>query len=740
MGLWIRGLCLLLAVVACSRTPEAETGSGKLAEGVFVDVSQPVRVGRLAKADVSNRSAWEPLPLVPGTGWRAPTRVGWHPVGERAELTFESWASEPRGAEGPERWLRLDLRTRRDAGELPTMTVVVDGEVVGEERLDRGRGGYRFELASGRLAEATASHQIELLFDPPLPSAGKPPVTLIGLALGGEASVSPPLVRAEPVTVDAEADIVRLDGPGSWVVPLDSLGGRIDLELHCPAGADEIRLGILDSEGTTRAERSVDLESCRTGWVEEGLAVEDASAGWATLAVEVTSALYPVRVRLRRLVHEATPPEKRQPAARFVAPRWSAASGWPDVVVVMLDAARADHFGTYGYERETTPVVDRLAAEALVFEHAYSECPNTACSVPNLITGVPFMNLGTVFHGRKIPDEVMTLAEYLKPLGYHTVGLSANPNNSVSRNAHQGFDSFERLWGAHRQAELAAEILAAQPPDEPLYLQLHLLPPHQPYMPEPEFDLFTDPDYEGPVHPKIGLRRYTKGLVTFAPADLAEIIALYDGNLRMADDAVGRVIEALRESGRWERTLFVLTSDHGEAFGEHGDFQHNSTLFDEMLHVPLVVRLPGGGVPEGVDTASPAALADVVPTVLGYLGLVPRPEVWGLDLLARGRDGGSERFLYHRTNHRARPLLSIRSRRWKAITALGVRTPMLFDLAADPDERNDLSAAMPRHFAGLAARLRDFLADWEERVPAAVEDVELSADEIELLRSLGYVE
>ena len=745
-GFLVAALCLL--AVACAEAPEAETGFAALADGVLVDYSQPVRVGRIAQADISNRSVWEPLPVVPGAGWRSPTRVGWHPLGERAELFWESWEEEGTGAQehaGP-RWLRLELRTAREAEILPTMTVRLDGAEIGIRRLAAGRGRELFELpAAGTVPAVSGPHRIELLFDPPPPAAGKPLVTLIAVALGGEAAVARPLVRPEGVAVDASAGTVRLDESGTWVVPLDEIGDGVGIEIHCPAGADAIDVELLDEDGVTRASTAVEIAACRSGWTATRLTFGAGTAGWGSLTIEVRSARRPAGVLLRDLKRDPAEVAAAPPAAR-AAPRWRAptagepTAAWPDVVMVILDAARADHFGVYGYERDTTPVIDGVAAEGLVFERAYSECPNTACSVPNLITGVPFMNLGTVFHGRRLPDEVMTLAEYLKPLGYRTVGLSANPNNSVSRNAHQGFDSFERLWGAHRQADLAAEAIAAQPPDEPLYLQLHLLPPHQPYKPESEFDLFTDPGYRGPVHPKIGLRRYTRGLVTFSPADLAELVALYDGNLRMADDAVGRVVEALRASGRWDRTLFLLTSDHGEAFGEHGDFQHNSTLFDEMLHVPLVLRLPGGEVPVGVDTASAAALADVVPTVLGYLGLPPRPEVWGLDLLARGIDGGHERFLYHRTNHRERPLLAIRGARWKAITALGVRVPMLFDLAADGEERTNLASGMPRQFAGLAARLRRFVSDWEERVPAAMEDVELSAEEVELLRSLGYVE
>jgi arylsulfatase A-like enzyme len=156
--------------------------------------------------------------------------------------------------------------------------------------------------------------------------------------------------------------------------------------------------------------------------------------------------------------------------------------------------------------------------------------------------------------------------------------------------------------------------------------------------------------------------------------------------------------------------------------------------------VPLLVRLPGGELRPQVDTTRPVALADVVPTVLGYLGLEPRPEVWGVDLLAVPPAGDGPRFLFHRTFHANRPLLAIRDARWKAITGQSLRRPELYDLAADPDEIDNLASRRPAHFSGLALRLREFLVDWEQRIPPSLEDVELSADEVELLRSLGYVE
>jgi arylsulfatase A-like enzyme len=204
----------------------------------------------------------------------------------------------------------------------------------------------------------------------------------------------------------------------------------------------------------------------------------------------------------------------------------------------------------------------------------------------------------------------------------------------------------------------------------------------------------------------------------------------------MVDDAVSEVLLAMKEAGRWDNTLVLLTSDHGEAFGEHGAFSHNSTVLEEMIHVPFLLRLPGGARPEGVDLSRPVALADVVPTLIARLGLPPAPEVWGTDLLS----DRPSRYLFHRTHEPRNAALGVRSDRWKAIVRSDRQEPSLFDMQSDPEERINLASKRPLLLAGLTLRLRDFIVDWEKRVPQSTEAVELSAEDEAMLRSLGYVE
>jgi arylsulfatase len=608
----------------------------------------------------------------------------------------------------------------------------VAGEEIGEIILAQGAEVPSLPVPTDLLADDML---FELSFDPPLPDV--PRGSSAHVALAGFRLSEAPSESVEEVTaaweVDDEEGLLRFSGwGGELMVPLEvpANAEALEFDTRCRGGAASMRFEAVDMSG--EIELAETMEDCGRGWNTHRVGFASLAGLDAVMSLDIEMEGTGARLEMRRpRIALAGPPLPEAEAAPnpLLLDR-------PDILVIILDAARARQFGFSGYERDTTPHLDRLAAESLVFTRAYSECATTSCSVPNMISGVPFLNVGTVFKGRTIPDEVVTLAEYLSPLGYSTAGLSGNPNNSRARNSHQGFDIFQKIWGAYPQSTRAIEIIEQQPVDKPLFLQLHYLPPHDPFKPTKEFDVYSDPDYVGPVGPKTRLRPYSLGRKTFRPEDVTQLIALYDGNLKMADDAIGQVLETMKRAGRWENTVVLVTSDHGEAFGEHDVFSHNSTVYEEMIHVPFVLRLPGGMIPEGVNLDRPVALADIVPTLIGRLGLPPAPEGWGEDLLAEH----PPRYLYHRTQKVRNAALGVRSERWKAIVRSDRQEPRLFDMAADPQERVNLATERPLLLAGLTLRLRDFIGDWEKRVPQTGEEVELSPEDEAMLRSLGYVE
>ena len=549
------------------------------------------------------------------------------------------------------------------------------------------------------------------------------------------------------VAFNDAARIVQIATSGTLVAPIEITGSRpvleFDLRFRGSTSTETGQLGlaVLGTDG--RLWRLGTLSSDGEQWSETTLSLAGVPKQFPSfLVLDVTLASRAVTLELRgfglrtdafeAVTESVTRPPPDPP---------------PDVVVIVLDAARASNFGAYGYARDTTPFMDALAEEGLVFRHAFSECPNTSCSMPNLISGMEFVEVGPAGEWHRLDDRMTTLAEYLGEAGYRTIALSASPNNGKARNNHQGFDEFHELWhwpghdrnhpertDPHRLTRLALEAVEMQPPTTPLFLALHYIPPHEPYEPKPEFDLFGDPDYAGPIEPGTMFRGRTAR--PDDEADLERMISLYDGNLRMADDAVGALFDGLRRLGRWQNTMVLVTSDHGEAFFEHGRQGHNATLYDEMLHVPFILRLPGGHVPNEVRTDRLVILSDTVPTILGQVGVAANADVDGVDLM-RTPHASDARVIYHR--HTDGRQFAVHTRKWKAILAPAEgRPPMLFNLEADPAEGTNLVADAPLMFHGFAILLRGHIL--EARVQGLDStQVELPESDIRALRSLGYL-
>ena len=550
--------------------------------------------------------------------------------------------------------------------------------------------------------------------------------------------------------VRSSGRVFALSSSGSLVIPVDPSTEdtvlRFDFRFNRTdaSGSGSLVAALLDVEGRRR-ELATLVNSSKT-WATANLHLGVGSDDYQFVVLEaILDDASSLRFRRPQLRLRGS----RNPKARADREaNASSAGALPNILIVILDAARASNFGAYGYDRDTTPVIDGIAAESMVFRKAFSECPSTACSIPNLISGIPFVDVGVFLDRNRINDRIVTLAEYLADLGYRTIGLSANPNNGISRNSNQGFDEFIELWtregrgqhpernDPHRLSRRAIEAMRGVEPTKPVLMLLHYVPPHEPYSPRPEFDVFGDPTYAGPVRTGVLMRRLYRRQ-KFGPADLEEMIALYDGNLRMADDAVGELFDALRQEGRWDNSIVLVTSDHGEAFFEHGVQGHNSTLYDEMLRIPFILRLPEGRVASHVDTGRLVILSDVVPTILGQLGLEPRDEVGGVNLLHEGSQVTS-RVLFHRLG--GEWLFSAHTQKWNAIFNVGNRPAMLFDLANDPEELENIVGNRPLIHHGLGTLLNAHLREVEALSSFDAEGVEIPEDELRALRALGYVQ
>ena len=409
----------------------------------------------------------------------------------------------------------------------------------------------------------------------------------------------------------------------------------------------------------------------------------------------------------------------------------------PNVLFLTWDSLRADHVSAYGYERETTPVLDAFARESVLYERARSQHNWTRPSYASMLTSRHNWELP----GAALSPESTTLAERLAERGYLCVGTVQNPNLSPSFHFHQGFHVYREIdpkWSADRTAEaVLAEIDSLGERSAPLFLFAHFQGPHWPYSPHDD----VPAELRSPVATPIPQRRVNELIGRTgdpwvpgrpgAPEKVRYVLDLYDGDIWRTDRALGLLIQGLRERGLWEGSLVVFNSDHGDEFNDRGSFGHaHKNLHDELTHVPLIVRYPPGLGQGPARVAHPVQNLDIVPTVLDALGFELPAGLSGRSLLApmeaRLEQSSLDRYVALRDERHA--LMA-------DFSGDGARL-QLYDRRSDPAERQPLPN--PGRNAEAAA-LRRAAREWAETQRAAEASVpELSPELVERLRALGY--
>jgi arylsulfatase len=328
----------------------------------------------------------------------------------------------------------------------------------------------------------------------------------------------------------------------------------------------------------------------------------------------------------------------------------------PDVVLVTLDTTRADHLGAYGYSRPVSPEIDRFAREATTYRRAWSTDSWTLPAHASLLTGTfPTRHgahfnadagratLGDALHGapeygrlkvNRLDDAAVTLAELFQARGYETAAFAGGPWLSPVFGLLQGYavqDVEVRNLGGRPADELTDRAVAwitSIPRHRPLHVLVNYFDPHWPYAPPPGYD--DEPGAKTPL--RVALPEVNRGSALGA-AQREAYIARYDGEIRFMDHHLGRLLAALRATGRYDDALIVIAGDHGETFGEHGLMEHGRWLYEEVLRVPLFVRFPDGR-DAGKAVDAPVSLADLLPLVAREVGIpVPR----GIDGVSIGQ-------------------------------------------------------------------------------------------------------
>jgi len=456
--------------------------------------------------------------------------------------------------------------------------------------------------------------------------------------------------------------------------------------------------------------------------------------------------------------------------------RLRAAAAGANLVICVIDAARADHVGCCGYARKTTPNIDRLANRGLLFEQHFCQYPDTKPSTASLFTG-QYPDTHLTFGTRKIAQDAFTMARGLSGAGFDTAFFSSNSWASAAMGMAEDFD-VAYVYGDSRAQDRASaeggsqgprvhvigsdpqslldvfsEWLAGRSPSR-FFAYLHFMPPHYPYVaPEEMKSRFTGrpPGFSrGPFpFPEVA----QPGGPSQHDEPDGELVNLYDANFLYADWAVGRVEAILRDAEVLDDTLFIVTADHGEALGEHGYAWHTICPYDEALHIPLIVLFPGSQPPSARITALTQTI-DLLPTTLDLFAIPwPREAVQGRSLLPvlAGRRAGVNRYLFARSG--GRPACSVvRDRDHTLLLYEGGKLRALYDLHTDPGQTSNIVDADPERAAELAsafctfARAQaapplNFVDPGARRPPLSKRPRATMTDEMrEHLKSLGYLQ
>ncbi len=443
----------------------------------------------------------------------------------------------------------------------------------------------------------------------------------------------------------------------------------------------------------------------------------------------------------------------------------------PDIILVYMDALRADHLGCYGYHRETSPFIDRLAEEGALFRTVVSQASSTFPSVHSALTS-KYASRFLDAHAC-LPAKHLTLAECLKNQGYTTLAVSSSPVVTRSNTAYslggfeQGFDRFDESvahgeewnWQWRNPEGVVAKALEwIGEAERPFFLFLYIMDPHSDYhCPEPFHSRF-DPDYSGREEVEKGRMSFfadeiLKGSESrIDDRDMHHFEALYDGEIAYADHEIGRLLRALDEAGRIDDTLVLLTSDHGEEFLEHGGVHHGYTLYNEVIRVPLILRYPRA-IPKGktVDRRIVQSI-DMVPTLLEIAGIDQPETMEGESLMPLIRNEEASWREYALSETPFTDMKAVTKGRWKYIYCLGTRSlaPVervpqsrggrLYDLAQDPGEHHDVHAEHPEIAEDLHNLLVRLLPEAERRRLLAQQEIEMHEAVKEQLKSLGYLQ
>lgn len=468
-----------------------------------------------------------------------------------------------------------------------------------------------------------------------------------------------------------------------------------------------------------------------------------------------------------------------------------------NVMIISLDAVRCDHLSCYGYERKTTPNIDRLASKGALFLNAFSQSSHTKESVPSLLTSTYPSTHDVKSLSSALPENLLPLPSVFQSFGYKTALFSANSVVSPAYGYHRGVDDFfgpqtDKIRATilgnllYRMEGLKIPVLSSamdsllglsyslvgnkkslysddayqitqkavtwisENQEEPFFMYIHYAGGHAPYDPPAPVRQLFDPDYS---HKPV--RNYPQNLEMFLPfekgkplpkRELENMIAQYDGEIFDHDRNLGLLFDHLKKLHLKEKTITIITADHGEEFYEHHGWGHGHSLFDETIHVPLIIHCPKC-IPESKKIKDLVAQVDIFPTLCSLCGFSPYLKlsynIEGMDLsptFAPTKKKYVRRFVFSEVYHGGNSAKCLRSHEYKAIKVnwKNKTKRLLFHLTTDPLEKNNITNKEREVAQELFGKI-DTVVEQSKKKSFESKPVVMDEDLKEKLRSLGYI-
>lgn len=420
-----------------------------------------------------------------------------------------------------------------------------------------------------------------------------------------------------------------------------------------------------------------------------------------------------------------------------------------NVVLIAVDTLGARHLSVYNSNLTHTPNLAKLAEQSIVFDRMQAAAPWTKPSMASVFTGKLPSRHGVRSMTQVLSESEVTLAEFLKSKGFMTRGIISHTLISKRHGYSQGFDNYNivpfkgnihRVVSSELVSDEALQYLEARKKDDHFFLFLHYFDPHYDYFHHEKFNLTGW--YKGKLEPFIPFRKLRAGIEKYTQDDIKYLVDLYREEIAFTDFHIGRVLEKLRSLPSDRKTLLVFLADHGEEFVEHGGVGHTRSLYDELIHIPLMVSLPGSIVPARIK--EPVSHIDIYPTLRSLDPSLTEDEgMDGISLLPtlEGSPPPS-RLLISEVDYRSSGIrasaIAATSGSWKLIHDKLTDGWELYNRDIDPLETKKVPAAECKDFTALRNRILEFKSNVQPQTKK-VQEIEQSKEDLKELKSLGYI-